>query len=220
MPILVLTLLLAFLDRAVPFQRNAASLTSFLCLQLLSLSVDTCLRPKYEYLVSHLGGTTKTVVDFPAYFSLSLEKRIMPRYKDLCQLDPGGPFPTSLFMWMLRLTDDRFALEVAKRKRSKQKDVGEVVGAQHGLEKEEPHGQNSLLEGCQGDTIEKELWQVEQIGAGQSAGKAGVEGKVRSSYQINSDDSELEGAIAAAVAPLRFLDVEGRPGRFRRKVAW
>lgn len=144
----------------------------------------------------------------------------MPRYKDLCQLDPGGPFPTSLFMWMLRLTDDRFALEVAKRKRSKQKHAGEAVGAQHELERGETHSQMSVLEGHQGDTIEKELRQVEETGVGQSAGKGEVEEKVQSSYQIGSKDSELEGAVAVAVAPPRFLDIEGRPGRFRRKVAW
>jgi mTERF domain-containing protein len=206
--------------RSLHSLKYAASLTSFLCLQLLSLSVDTCLRPKYEYLVSHLGGTTKTVVDFPAYFSLSLEKRIMPRYKDLCQLDPGGPFPTSLFMWMLRLTDDRFALEVAKRKRSKQKHSGEAVGAQCESEGEESHSQNSSVEGHQGDIVEKELRQVEEIGAGQSASKAEVEENVRSSYQPESENLEFEGAIAAAVAPPRFLDIEGRSGRFRRKVAW
>ncbi|BBN02290.1 mTERF domain-containing protein, mitochondrial [Marchantia polymorpha subsp. ruderalis] len=66
--------------------------------QILSLSVDTCLQPKYDYLVKELKGGVQTVTSFPAYFSLSLDQRIIPRHKYLEFLEkcPKGPFPMRL----------------------------------------------------------------------------------------------------------------------------
>lgn len=50
------------------------------------------------------------MVKFPAYFSLSLDLRIIPRYKFVRELAPGEPFPTSVFMRFLRLKEDQFVL--------------------------------------------------------------------------------------------------------------
>lgn len=78
--------------------------------QIFSLSVDNSLRPKFEYLKSHLGGTVTTVTKYPAYFSLSLEKRIKPRH--LILLERGRcklPFPMKWFS----MKDEEFADKVA-----------------------------------------------------------------------------------------------------------
>eukprot|EP00894_Picocystis_sp_ML_P000243 jgi/Pico_ML_1/50760/g1913.t1 len=50
---------------------------------LFSLSIESSLRPKFEYLTAELGGDVQTVAKFPAYFSLSLDKRIRPRHQFL-----------------------------------------------------------------------------------------------------------------------------------------
>ena len=62
--------------------------------QLFSLSVRDSLRPKYDYLTGELGGDLKTCVKFPAYFSLSLDKRIKPRHTFLKRFKCAPePFP-------------------------------------------------------------------------------------------------------------------------------
>ena len=55
--------------------------------QIFSLSVADSLKPKFIYLTEELGGNVQTCVKFPAYFSLSLDKRIRPRHTYLQQLD-------------------------------------------------------------------------------------------------------------------------------------
>lgn len=47
---------------------------------LLGYSVDEVLRPKLEFLVKTMGRPVRDVVDYPRYFSYSLEKKIKPRY--------------------------------------------------------------------------------------------------------------------------------------------
>lgn len=80
--------------------------------QILSLSIENCLKPKYEYLVKELQGGPHTVTSFPAYFSLSLEQRIKPRHRFLVALKrlPTGPFP----MKSLAVTDSCFCKQWAK----------------------------------------------------------------------------------------------------------
>ncbi|XP_013590217.1 PREDICTED: uncharacterized protein LOC106298624 [Brassica oleracea var. oleracea] len=47
---------------------------------LLGYSVDNVLRPKLEFLVKSMEKPVREVIDYPRYFSYSLEKRIKPRF--------------------------------------------------------------------------------------------------------------------------------------------
>ncbi|CAH9118752.1 unnamed protein product [Cuscuta europaea] len=47
---------------------------------LLGYSIEKVLRPKLEFLVNTMGKGIKEVVEYPRYFSYSLEKKIKPRY--------------------------------------------------------------------------------------------------------------------------------------------
>lgn len=66
-----------------------------LCLQVLSLSLEENLKPKYLYLVNELNNEVKSLTKYPMYLSLSLDQRIRPRHKFLVSLKkaPKGPFP-------------------------------------------------------------------------------------------------------------------------------
>ncbi|XP_051133507.1 transcription termination factor MTERF2, chloroplastic [Andrographis paniculata] len=50
---------------------------------LLGYSIEEVLKPKLEFLLYTMRKPLSTVVDYPRYFSYSLEKRIKPRYKVL-----------------------------------------------------------------------------------------------------------------------------------------
>ncbi|CAL1373896.1 unnamed protein product [Linum trigynum] len=47
---------------------------------LLGYSIDKVLRPKYEFLVQTMEKPVRDVVEYPRYFSHSLEKKIKPRF--------------------------------------------------------------------------------------------------------------------------------------------
>ncbi|ESQ27225.1 hypothetical protein EUTSA_v10018313mg [Eutrema salsugineum] len=47
---------------------------------ILGYSIDKVLRPKLEFLVNSMEKPVKEVIDYPRYFSYSLEKRIKPRF--------------------------------------------------------------------------------------------------------------------------------------------
>lgn len=47
---------------------------------LLGYSIDQVFRPKVEFLVYHMKRPVKDVVEYPRYFSYSLEKKIKPRF--------------------------------------------------------------------------------------------------------------------------------------------
>ncbi|XP_057765019.1 transcription termination factor MTERF6, chloroplastic/mitochondrial isoform X2 [Salvia miltiorrhiza] len=47
---------------------------------LLGYGIDEVLRPKFEFLVNAMERPVSDVVDYPRYFSYSLEKKIKPRY--------------------------------------------------------------------------------------------------------------------------------------------
>ncbi|KAK1274132.1 hypothetical protein QJS04_geneDACA022200 [Acorus gramineus] len=74
--------------------------------QVLSLSLEGNLRPKYLYLVNELRNEVKSLTKYPTYLSLSLDQRIRPRHRFLVSLKkaPKGPFPLS----SLVPTDERF----------------------------------------------------------------------------------------------------------------
>lgn len=73
---------------------------------LFSLSIESSLRPKFEYLTAELGGDVQTVAKFPAYFSLSLDKRIRPRHQFL--LARNRLMDSKMPMKYLSLTDKDF----------------------------------------------------------------------------------------------------------------
>lgn len=47
---------------------------------LLGYSIEVVLKPKLEFLLSTMQRPLKEVVDYPRYFSYSLEKKIKPRH--------------------------------------------------------------------------------------------------------------------------------------------
>lgn len=47
---------------------------------LLGYSIEEVLRPKVEFLVNTMERPITDVVDYPRYFSYSLEKKIKPRF--------------------------------------------------------------------------------------------------------------------------------------------
>ncbi|XP_077221944.1 mitochondrial transcription termination factor family protein [Tasmannia lanceolata] len=68
--------------------------------QVLSLSLEKNLKPKYLYLVNELRNEVQSLTKYPMYLSLSLEQRIRPRHRFLVALKkaPKGPFPLSSFV--------------------------------------------------------------------------------------------------------------------------
>eukprot|EP00898_Chlorokybus_atmophyticus_P005030 jgi/Chlat1/5528/Chrsp369S00407 len=81
--------------------------------QIFGLSVENALRPKFHYLTSELHGTVRTVVQYPAYFSLSLAQRIMPRHQFLLAINRSPPRGTAFPMKHLAVNDGDFAQKVA-----------------------------------------------------------------------------------------------------------
>ena len=68
--------------------------------QVLSLSLEGNLKPKYLYLVNELRNEVQSLTKYPMYLSLSLDQRIRPRHRFLVSLKkaPKGPFPLSSFV--------------------------------------------------------------------------------------------------------------------------
>jgi mTERF domain-containing protein len=95
---------------------NYVHCTMYMCLmvyvplhipcQVLSLSLEDNLKPKYLYLVNDLKNEVQSLTKYPMYLSLSLDQRIRPRHRFLVSLKkaPKGPFPLSSFV----PTDERF----------------------------------------------------------------------------------------------------------------
>ncbi|KAL9224916.1 hypothetical protein vseg_000896 [Gypsophila vaccaria] len=79
--------------------------------QVLSLSLEKNLKPKYTYLVNELQNEVQSLTKYPMYLSLSLEQRIRPRHRFLVFLNkaPKGPFPLS----SLVPTDESFCQQWA-----------------------------------------------------------------------------------------------------------
>lgn len=73
---------------------------------LLGYSIDEVLRPKLEFLINTMEKPVKEVVDYPRYFSYSLESRIKPRFWVL----KGRSIECSL-KDMLGKNDEEFAAE-------------------------------------------------------------------------------------------------------------
>lgn len=78
---------------------------------LLGYSIDEVLKPKVEFLMNSMGKPISDVVEYPRYFSYSLEKKIKPRYWVL----NGRNMECSLKS-MLGKNDEEFAAEFGKGK--------------------------------------------------------------------------------------------------------
>ncbi|ONI13626.1 hypothetical protein PRUPE_4G234100 [Prunus persica] len=65
--------------------------------QVLSLSLEENLKPKYKYLVNELHNEVHSLTKYPMYLSLSIDQRIRPRHRFLLSLKkaPKRPFPLS-----------------------------------------------------------------------------------------------------------------------------
>lgn len=78
---------------------------------LLGYSIEKVLKPKLDFLVNIMEKPIKEVVDYPRYFSYSLEKKITPRF---CVLK-GRDVEYSL-KDMLGKNDEEFAVEFMSNK--------------------------------------------------------------------------------------------------------
>ncbi|KAI3706553.1 hypothetical protein L6452_24370 [Arctium lappa] len=70
---------------------------------LFCYSIKDNLEPKFNYFVVEMGRDLKELVEFPQYFSFSLENRIKPRHRRCVEKNVCLPLPA-----MLRLTEKRF----------------------------------------------------------------------------------------------------------------
>lgn len=73
---------------------------------LLGYSIDEVLKPKMEFLVHAMNKPIKEVVEYPRYFSYSLDKKIKPRFWIL----KGRSIECTL-KDMLGKNDEEFAVE-------------------------------------------------------------------------------------------------------------
>ncbi|KVI03366.1 uncharacterized protein LOC112513541 [Cynara cardunculus var. scolymus] len=70
---------------------------------LFCYSIKDNLEPKFNYFVVEMGRDLKELVEFPQYFSFSLENRIKPRHRRCVEKSVCLPLPG-----MLRLSEKRF----------------------------------------------------------------------------------------------------------------
>ncbi|XP_015070371.1 transcription termination factor MTERF6, chloroplastic/mitochondrial isoform X2 [Solanum pennellii] len=78
---------------------------------LLGYSIDEVLKPKVEFLMNSMGKPISDVVEYPRYFSYSLEKKIKPRYWVLNDRNLECSLKS-----MLGKNDEEFAAEFGKGK--------------------------------------------------------------------------------------------------------
>lgn len=73
---------------------------------LLGYNVEAVLKPKLQFLVNSMGRQVYEVVEYPRYFSYSLEKRIIPRARVIERRKISCDLKS-----MLAKNDDEFAAE-------------------------------------------------------------------------------------------------------------
>ncbi|PKI31248.1 hypothetical protein CRG98_048359 [Punica granatum] len=88
------------LGRAIPSEEVAEMVVR--CPQLLAQRVEL-MKNSYYYYKSEMGRPIKELVDFPEYFTYSLESRIKPRYQRLQSRGIRGSLN-----WFLNCSDQRF----------------------------------------------------------------------------------------------------------------
>eukprot|EP00249_Psilotum_nudum_P021321 c28065_g1_i2 orf=103-2241(-) len=93
---------ISFLKNAGFSTKNVASMVVY-CPQILVLSIDQSLKPNLKFLVDDMKRDLKEVVDFPAFFTYNLERRIRPRYRMVARKG----LKCSL-AWLLNCSDQKF----------------------------------------------------------------------------------------------------------------
>lgn len=73
---------------------------------LLGYSIENVIKPKLEFLLNTMGKPLREIVNYPRYFSYSLEKKIKPRYFILKQRNVECNLEKMLYK-----SDDDFAEE-------------------------------------------------------------------------------------------------------------
>ncbi|KAJ0695211.1 putative transcription regulator mTERF family [Helianthus annuus] len=72
--------LLSFMQIRLDYRRGKLHLMVGRFSPLLGNSIEEVLRPKYEFLANAMQKPLEEVVEYPRYFSYSLEKKIKPRF--------------------------------------------------------------------------------------------------------------------------------------------
>ncbi|KAG9439381.1 hypothetical protein H6P81_019546 [Aristolochia fimbriata] len=88
---------------SVGYTRDEAVGMVLRCPGLFTFSVEKNFKPKFGYFMGEMGGSLEELKGFPQYFGFSLEKRIMPRHREM--VERGVKLPLAL---MLKSTDDEF----------------------------------------------------------------------------------------------------------------
>lgn len=70
---------------------------------LFCYSIESNLKPKFDYFLVEMGRDLKEIVEFPQYFSFSLENRIKPRLKKCVERGVFLSLPL-----MLKSSEQRF----------------------------------------------------------------------------------------------------------------
>ncbi|KAJ0259713.1 hypothetical protein HA466_0060260 [Hirschfeldia incana] len=98
-----------FFERRLGFSRRSAAAMFKRFPQLFNYSIGENYEPKLSYLVGEMGRDVREVLEFPQYFSFSLENRIKPRH--VACAERGVRLPLAV---MLKTKEDGFrdALEV------------------------------------------------------------------------------------------------------------
>lgn len=78
----------AFLQR-MGLSDSEAALVISRCPQVLMLSVENNIWPKFEYLTQHMGGSAQSIVTCPVFLTLSLNERCDKQYWGATLLSPS-----------------------------------------------------------------------------------------------------------------------------------
>ncbi|KAL0740410.1 hypothetical protein Bca4012_081923 [Brassica carinata] len=92
-----------FFERNLGFSRRSAAAMFKRFPQLFNYSIGENYEPKLSYLVGEMGRDVREVLEFPQYFSFSLENRIRPRH--VACVERGVRLPLAV---MLKTKEDGF----------------------------------------------------------------------------------------------------------------
>ncbi|KAL3701201.1 hypothetical protein R1sor_019223 [Riccia sorocarpa] len=73
------------------------------CPQILAISIEEALKPNLDFFLVDMKRPLSELVEYPAYFTYSLQKRIRPRYIEIEQRGINCSLP-----WFLNCSDEKF----------------------------------------------------------------------------------------------------------------